>query len=82
MFLISGFYVVFYMMCDYGLYWLLEMFRRFFIKNIGVLGQYFYVMYLYVFKYFLNVKLFLNVNCYVIFMVDDYNLFYLLLLRL
>nr|XP_034321103.1 DC-STAMP domain-containing protein 2 isoform X1 [Crassostrea gigas] len=35
MLLISGSHAAFYMMCDYGLYWLLEMLRRFFTKNIG-----------------------------------------------
>lgn len=65
MLLISGSHAAFYMMCDYGLYWLLEMLRRFFTKNIGAPGQYSYVMYLHVFKYFSNVKLFLNANCYV-----------------
>lgn len=57
MLLISGSHAAFYMMCDYGLYWLLEMLRRFFTKNIGAPGQYS--------KYFSNVKLFLNAKCYV-----------------
>lgn len=31
MFLISGFYVVFYMMCDYGLYWFNDRFDNFYL---------------------------------------------------
>lgn len=40
MLLISGSHAAFYMMCDYGLYWLLDMLRRFFTKNIAAPGQY------------------------------------------
>lgn len=67
MLLISGSHAAFYMMCDYGLYWLLEMLRRFFTKNIGAPGQYSYVMYLHVFEIFLKRKIILKCKllCYI-----------------
>lgn len=76
MLLISGSHAAFYMMCDYGLYWLLDMLRRFFTKKIAAPGQYWYVMYS--FKYFLNAKLFLNAKGF----VDNNNLFYLQSIRI
>ena len=55
MLMISGFHASFYITCDYGLYWLLDMLSTFFKKNLAAPGKSFLLFLLYI----LHVKLYL-----------------------